>query len=192
MKKILKTKYLLELHKFQPLEAKNIKYELNNDTHRELSEKLYANALTLLKDDRKLLPLNSWENYYYLPLEEAGHQGFYHHLQNGVKVNKISVKDLTNIPMNSVVIIGLHKDNSTAYKPYKISAQSKKIITDLSKNHRVILNLFGSPYGLRDLDIKDTSVVVISYENNEHSMKVTAEAYLGKHKIWGKLPITLK
>lgn len=30
---------------------------------------------------------------------------------------------------------------------------------------------------------------MISYENNEHSLKTTAEAYLGKRKIHGRLPV---
>ena len=37
---------------------------------------MYSNALTLLKDDKKLLPLNCKETYYYVPLEEAPFQTF--------------------------------------------------------------------------------------------------------------------
>lgn len=189
VRKILKTKYHLGLHQFKPLDAKNIEYELNNDSHKMLSEKLYANALTLIKDEQKLLPLNQQEVYYYLPLEEANYQEFKNVLQKEINLKKISTKEIYSIPKNSVIIIGLHKDNSTAYKPYKISAQSKKVILELAKNHRVILNVFGNPYALRDMDIKNISTLLISYENNEHSLKTTAEAYLGKHKIHGNLPV---
>ena len=104
-------------------------------------------------------------------------------------VKKISPKDIAQIPEGAEVIIGLHKDNSTAYKPYKISSQSKKIIADLSRKNKVILNVFGSPYALKDIEIKDISTLLVSYENNEHSLKTTAEAYLGKHKIHGRLPV---
>ncbi|MDO4762812.1 MAG: glycoside hydrolase family 3 protein [Flavobacteriaceae bacterium] len=189
VKKILKTKYLLGLANFKALDFQQIQYELNNDSHRQLSEKLYANALTLIKDEKKLLPLKSEKPYYYLPLEEAEHKVFASTLAQEIDLKKISAKEIGNIPNNSVVIIGLHKDNSTAYKPYKISAQSKKIISDLAEKHQIILNVFGSPYALRDIDIKDISTILISYENNEHSLKTTAEAYLGKHKIHGKLPV---
>ena len=92
---------------------------------------------------------------------------------------------------NSVVIVGLHKDNSTAYKPYKISSESKKLISKISKRNYLILNVFGSPYALQDIDINDISAVLVSYENNQYSMKVTAEAYLGKHKIQGRLPVVV-
>lgn len=191
VKKILKTKYLLGLQNFKTLNAKNIQNELNNESHRKLSEKLYANALTLIKDEQGLLPLNKKENYYYLPLEEASYQVFKSELEKVVSIKTISSKEIADIPENSVVIVGLHKDNSTAYKPYRISVQSKNIITQLAKKHRVILNIFGSPYALRDIDIKDVSTLLVSYENNEHSLKTTAEAYLGKHKIHGRLPVVV-
>ena len=191
VKKILKTKYLLGLQNFKSVDEKDIEEKLNNDSHRIISEKLYANALTLIKDEQKLLPLKKGKTYYYLPLEEAPYQGFEKALAEGVVIKKISPREAAQIPQGEVVIIGLHKDNSTAYKPYRISSQSKKIITDLSRKNKVILNVFGSPYALKDVDIKDISTLLISYENNEHSLKTTAEALLGRHKIHGRLPLVV-
>lgn len=191
VKKILKTKYLLGLQNFKPLDEKDIKEKLNNDSHRIISEKLYANALTLIKDEQNLLPLQNGKIYYYLPLEEAPYQVFERILEKEIIIKKILPKDIVQIPEGAEVIIGLHKDNSTAYKPYKISSQSKKIIADLSRKNKVILNVFGSPYALKDIEIKDVSTLLVSYENNEHSLKTTAEAYLGKHKIHGRLPVVV-
>ena len=191
VKKILKTKYLLGLQNFKPLDEKDIKEKLNNDSHRIISEKLYTNALTLIKDEQKLLPLQNGKTYYYLPLEEAPYHIFERVLEEEIIIKKVLPSDITLIPEGAEVIIGLHKDNSTAYKPYRISSQSKKIITDLLKKNKVILNVFGSPYALKDVDIKDISTLLISYENNEHSLKTTAEALLGRHKIHGRLPVVV-
>ena len=126
-----------------------------------------------------------------MPLEEAPYQVFEKNLEEGAVIKKISPREVAQIPQGEVVIIGLHKDNSTAYKPYRISSQSKKIIADLSRKNKVILNVFGSPYALRNVDIKDISTLLISYENNEHSLKTTAEALLGRHKIHGRLPVVV-
>ena len=81
------------------------------------------------------------------------------------------------------------RDNSTAYKPYKISDSSKKILSDLSENQNVILNVFGSAYALKDVDISKVSTVLVAYENNDDSMTATAKALNGKTKIWGRLPV---
>ena len=190
VKKILKTKYLLGLQNLRPLSSEGINNVLNNDSHAKISEKLYANALTLLKDEKQLFPLREKE-VYYLPLEEASHEVFLQELSKEIKVKKISFKEILSIPENAVVIIGLHKDNSTAYKPYKISWESKRLINQVKSRNKVILNVFGSPYALQDVDISGISSVLVSYENNLLSMKATAEAYLGKQKINGRLPVVV-
>ena len=190
VKKILKTKYLLGLQNLRPLSSEGINIALNNDSHAKISEKLYANALTLLKDEKQLFPLREKE-VYYLPLEEASHEVFLQELSKEIKVKKISSKEIQSIPEKAVVIIGLHKDNSTAYKPYKISWESKRLINQVKSRNKVILNVFGSPYALQDVDISGISSVLVSYENNPLSMKATVEAYLGKQKINGRLPVVV-
>lgn len=189
VKKILKTKYLLGLQNLKSLNPENINEDLNNASHAELSEKLYANAITLLKDEKNLLPLSCSETYYYLPLEEAPFQTFADYLNLGTTVKVISKTEIAQIPENSTVIVGFHKDNSTAYKSYKISQESKDILAELSKKQNIILDVFGSPYALKDVDISIISTVLVSYENNDLSMKASAKALLGKTKISGKLPV---
>lgn len=189
VKKILKTKYLLGLQNLKSINSENINEDLNNASHAELSEKLYSNAITLLKDEKNLLPLSCSETYYYLPLEEAPFQTFVENLNLGTTVKLISKNEIAQIPENSTVIVGFHKDNSTAYKSYKISQESKDILAELSKKQNVILDVFGSPYALKDVDISTISTVLVSYENNDLSLKASAKAILGKTKISGKLPV---
>ena len=189
VKKILKTKFLLGLQDLKPINPENINVDLNNTSHAEISEKLYANAITLLKDEKNLLPLSCSKTYYYLPLEEAPFQTFVENLNFGTTINLISKEEISQIPENSTIIVGFHKDNSTAYKPYKISQNSKDILTELSKKQNVILDVFGSPYALKDIDIASISTILVSYENNDLSMKASAKALLGKTKISGKLPV---
>ena len=189
VKKILLTKYFLGLHQYTPRNPENIDYDLNNDSHKKIVQNLYSNALTLLKDEKKLLPLKSEKTYYYVPLEEAQYQNFAERVNINSNVILKKASEISSIPVNSTVIIGFHKDNSTAYKPYKISAESKKILAELAKKHQVILNVFGSPYALKDVNISKVSTVLVAYENNEDSMNTTAEALNGKTKIWGRLPV---
>lgn len=186
VKKILLTKYFLGLTQYTPKNPENINADLNNDSHIQLVQNLYSNALTLLKDEKKLLPLTG-KQMYYVPLEEAPYQTFANRLGNNVVIKKAG--EITTIPAGSTVIVGFHKDNSTAYKPYKISSESKKILSDLTRNQNVILNVFGSAYALKDIDISKVSTVLVSYENNDDSMNATADALNGKTKIWGKLPV---
>ncbi|MET3537586.1 glycoside hydrolase family 3 protein [Chryseobacterium limigenitum] len=188
VKKILLTKYYLGLTQYNPKNPENVNQDLNNDSHKNLVQNLYSNALTLIKDDKKLLPLNG-KQVYYVPLEEAPYQTFASQLGSNIVIKKAG--EINSIPKNSTVIVGFHKDNSTAYKPYKISDLSKKVLSDLTKNQKVILNVFGSAYALKDIDISKVSTVLVSYENNDDSMTATANAFNGKTKIWGRLPVSV-
>ena len=189
VKKILLTKYYLGLNQYEPRNPENINYDLNNASHSAIVQKMYANALTLIKDDKKMLPLNCKGIYYYVPLEEAPYQTFLDQLNLNATIIIKKASEISTIPANSNVIVGFHKDNSTAYKPYKISNESKKTLAELSKNQNVILNVFGSAYALKDVDISKISTVLVSYENNDDSMIATAKALCGQTKIWGKLPV---
>ncbi|MGA9211969.1 glycoside hydrolase family 3 protein [Kaistella sp.] len=189
VKKILLTKYFLGLNEYQPRNPENINEDLNNDSHKILVQNLYANALTLIKDDKKLLPLNCKETHYYVPLEEAPYQTFLDQLNLNSTIILKKPSEISTIPANSMVIVGFHKDNSSAYKPYKISAESNKVLADLSKNQNIILTVFGSPYALKDVDISKVSTVLVAYENNDDSMTATAKALCGATEISGKLPV---
>ncbi|WP_454059986.1 glycoside hydrolase family 3 protein [Elizabethkingia ursingii] len=191
VKKILLTKYYLGLPNFKKINTNNINNDLNNESHALLSEKLYANALTLLKNDQKLLPLQKNETVYYVPLEEAPYKTFASELGNNINLIVKKANEIGSIPSGAKVIVGFHKDNSTAYKPYKISAASKAVLNKLSGNTKVILDVFGSPYALMDVDIQNILAVLVSYENNEYSQKAAAKAFTGQTKINGRLPVLI-
>ncbi|REC60425.1 glycoside hydrolase family 3 protein [Chryseobacterium pennae] len=188
VKKILLTKYFLGLTQYTPKNPENINADLNNDSHKTLVQNLYSNALTLIKNNQRLLPISGWNaKVYYVPLEEGPYQTFANKLGSNVIIKKVS--EINTIPAGSTVIVGFHKDNSTAYKPYTISAESKKILADLTKNQNVLLTVFGSAYALKDIDISKVSTVLVAYENNDDSMNAAADALNGKTRIWGKLPV---
>ena len=186
VKKILLTKYFLGLDQYAPRNPEHINTDLNDDSHKVLVQHLYSNALTLLKDEKKLLPV-SGKQIYYVPLEEAPYQTFANRLGSNIIIKKAA--EIKSIPANSTVIAGFHKDNSTAYKPYKISEASKKVLAELTRNQNVILTVFGSAYALKDIDLSKVSTVLVAYENNDDSMTATADALNGKTKIWGRLPV---
>ena len=170
----------------------NINHDLNNESHTLLVQNLYSNALTLLKNKANLLPLNKTEKYYYIALEEGPYQYYYQSLNRLKNIVIVNPNELEKIPQGAKVIVGLHKDNSTAYKPYKISEETKTILAQLTENHPVILNLFGSPYALKDVDLSKISSILVSYENNEDAMEATAKAMHGFTKISGRLPVLVK
>lgn len=190
VKKILLTKAYLKLNeKPTVLLADHINELLNDASHEALSEKLYANALTLLKNDAKILPLNCKETYYHISLEEAQSPIFEQAILLKGTFKKVEENQISNIPMGSKILISLHKDNSTAYKPYKISEKSIALIHQLSEKYSVIVVVFGSPYSIKEIPTTKIKALLVSYENNIPSYKATSKALFGEKPINGKLPV---
>lgn len=190
VKKILITKYFLGLKNYQIKKEFDIN-QLKTNQHSVLIKKIYENAITLIKNDNNIIPLSFNDKIYYLPLEEAPYETFEQELKKYGNITILSKTEIDHLPSHSKIVIGIHKDNSTAYKPYQISEESKEIISKISKNHKIILNIFGSPYALKDIDISSISSVLVSYENHNDAMEATAKALFGKNKICGKLPVSI-
>ncbi|MEC5393997.1 glycoside hydrolase family 3 N-terminal domain-containing protein [Bergeyella sp. RCAD1439] len=191
VKKVLRTKYFLGLDRYEPRTVENIHKDLNNESHKVLNRKLYANALTLLKDEKKMLPLKADETYYYVPLEEAPHEILAAQLGQGVRLVFRAASEVSTIPEGAKVIVGVHKDNSTAYKSYRISEESKAVLKQLAAKHDVLLTVFGSPYALRDVNLEQCSTVLVAYENNEDAMRAAAGGLLGRTPVKGRLPVSI-
>lgn len=194
VKKILMAKYYVGLNNWKPLDATNILQDLNSPKFTELTYKLYENAATVIKNEENIIPLQNLSNIKvaYVPLEEAEHDRFYQNLNFHVPVDLVEIKSATEVSKlknYDYVIIGLHKSNETAYKSYKISAVSKTIIQSISKQNPTILALFGSPYGLMDLDLMNTKSVMVFYQNVNTTQDIAAGLIFGATDAKGKLPV---
>ena len=58
VRKILRAKYRVGLYNFQPIPTYGIKEELNTTGTKLLKQHLYENAITLAKDDNRIIPFN--------------------------------------------------------------------------------------------------------------------------------------
>lgn len=190
VQKILEIKYLLGLTEFKPLPVDSIREQLNTPRHHDMSRRIYANALTLIQNHKNTLPFTPKQKIYYLPLEEGAYDGFEKELKNIGNIQTISPKDALNLPKDTQILIALHKDNTTPYKPYKISNETQKIIKKLKKDKGITLSLFGSPYGLMDIDLTKIDAVILAYENNLPAWQATAKG-LYSGQMPGKLPVKI-
>lgn len=196
VQKILMAKYRVGLHQTPKLSTQDLMKELNKVEYAKTTYNLYEKAMTLVKNEGDLLPIRNLTDtkIAYVPLEEADHEYFHTCLKFQMPVELISVKSLKDterLKGFDAVIIGVHKSNETAYKSYKIADSSKKIIQQIAENHPTILTLFGSPYGLMDLDLTDVSSVLVMYQNLKDTHAIAASAIFGGVGIQGKLPVDI-
>lgn len=194
VKKILMTKYMVGLNNPKPIDTKNLMQDLNNVRYSQTIYALYENAMTLVENKDNLIPLKklAGKRFAYVPLEEGESGNFNENMNFHIQVDEVkisSTNEISKLKDYDYVIIGVHKSNETPYKSFKISEDSKQIIASISAQNRTILVLFGSPYGLMELNLKDIKSVLVMYQNLSDTHNLAAGAIFGASDIKGRLPV---
>lgn len=194
VKKILMAKYYVGLNKVTPIDTKNLIEDLNHSAYEYLNTKLYELAATVIKNEDETLPIKNLSDVKiaYVPLEESDYQQFYTNLQFHATTDLVKLKsasEVSKLKEYDYVIVGLHKSNETAYKSYKISGNSQAIIKAVSAQNSTIVTLFGSPYGLMNLDLSKTKAALVMYQNLDLTHNAAAGIIFGAIGAKGKLPV---
>ena len=191
VKKILNAKYFVGLSTIKELNSSNIYEKLNSDTHKNLTERIFKEAITVVKNDHDFLPFSENDDspIFHLPLESQEHSVFTKELNRFKNIKTISNLDIHQLPKNSKIILSVIKDTSTPYKPYTLSNEQLSIVRIISKKFLTILVNFTSPYSLKNVPIEDIKSIIITYQNNEYTQKLTPQLIFGKLNSQGKITV---
>lgn len=195
VKKILMAKYFAGLHQFQPLNTTNVFEDLNSDENAALTFKIFEDAITIVKNEDNVLPIQDvTKKIAFVPLEQTDYKVFYEHLRKHADVQLVKVENpsqLSKLAGYDYVIYGAFLSNETVYKPYKLSANSKAILKATPTDKKSILSLFTSPYGLKDLDLETIDGVIINYQNTDQTKQISPQIIFGSVPSKGKLPVSV-
>jgi len=193
VKKILMAKYLVGLNNFQPLKSDNVFDDLNSDENLALIQKIYEEASTVVKNDEQVLPIKDvTSKIAFVPLEQTDYNEFYTHLRKYADVDLVKISNAAQINALAnydYIIYGAFLSNESVYKPYKLSANSKAILESTPAHKKSVLTLFTSPYGLKDLNLKNIDAVLVEYQNTINTKQIAPQVIFGAIGANGKLPV---
>mgnify|MGYP003407080465 FL=1 len=197
VKKILKYKYKAGLNKYKPIAIPNLIQDINPLENEALQYQLYENAVTVLKNDKNLLPIKdlNLQKIAYVKLGDDFNSKFVSTLKKYADVTEVNATtiDSLNIKLKdySSVIIGYHK----ADKPWKnndFTTTEILWLKEIAKNNTVILDVFAKPYSLLPItNFDDIEGLIVSYQNNDIAQEVSAELLFGAIEAKGKLPVSI-
>ena len=197
VKKVLRAKYKVGLNNYEPVGLYNLSEDLNRLKDDVLYEELMENALTIVKNTNNILPFRNLEtkSFAYVELGDDSGNTFYEALKKYTKIHKIEsddFQDLTNkLNAYNTVIVGFHRSNDNPWKPYKFNESQLNWISEISKTHQVILDVFVKPYALIDLkDISDIEGIVVSYQNSRIAQEKSAQLLFGAIPSKGVMPVS--
>ncbi|WP_432220863.1 glycoside hydrolase family 3 N-terminal domain-containing protein [Flavobacterium sp. TMP13] len=196
VKKILRYKYKAGLNNYKPIKLQNLQSDLNAPQKEALQYQLYANAITVLKNDNDILPIkNLNQNIAYVKMGDDVNSAFVTTLKKYTTVTEVSDSNIDSLNLQlkeyDTVIIGFHKKN-TAWAPYDFSAEELVWLQKIAENNKVIVDVFTKPYALLPITNFDTvEGLVVSYQNADVAQIVSAEILFGSVGARGKLPVSI-
>lgn len=198
VRKILKTKYWVGLHEFEPLKVENLMADLHTVEDDLLNRRLVESSITLVQNKNEVLPIKqlATNKVAYVKLGKHNNGTFVRRLNDYTKVDVISGNTIAEISNKlkdyETIIVGFHTSLG-AYANYKIGDADLLILEDIAKNHKVILNVFASPYSLLKIKSFDhIDGIIVSYQNTELAQDISAQMIFGAVDIKGALPVNIK
>ncbi len=200
-KKVLRYKYRLDLANYQPQPEQYVDNDLHQEKYNNLKQRLYNEAVTMIRNDRETLPLDKSQKIAVLTfgktdkvgakLKAAGYDVNTYLLYE--ELNTISKKNIINELKNyQQVVVNVQNTSIYATRDFGINSYLTDFVYEISKDNKIILNLFACPYALNKFTFKKTpSAVVIGYEDTPCAMNAVADVLVGKLNPVGKLPVSI-
>lgn len=203
VKKILNAKYKLGLHNgFNKLSNENIYDKLHTSDSKNLNEKLYAEAATLVKNEKNFLPIHILDttNFASLSLRGDKNSVFQQFLNKYAEFTHYNLaKDnldlgdysqlMDQLSQYETVVVGLHGMNNTASKRFGLKSEDMLFLQNLSEQTNVVLTVFGNAYSLKYLH--SFPHVLMMYEDNNITQKLAPQMLFGAKPVKGKLPVSV-
>lgn len=202
-RKLLMLKYNSGLSCMKEICTDHLDRDLHPVSSDILNRQLYKEAITLVKNQYDLIPLTFLDRRKIaaLSIGDTTITTFQQTLGNYAPV------DFFNLPSSfslrsadsiynllasyNLLIIGIRNISSSPAKKYGISDAALALINKCSLSGKVILDIFGSPYSLELLRNPATlDAIMVSYEDNVVSQKLSAEILFGGLEAKGQLPVT--
>ena len=196
VRKILMAKYWAGLNNYKPVVLENISKDINSYEDRVFNQELVENSITLIKNDG-VLPIRDLANnkVAYVKLGNKNGSKFVSRLKDYTKVDVISGNNLdqilTRLKGYKTVIVGFHTTTG-AYASYNIADEDLVKLQAIARKHKVILDVFASPYSLLKLkSFTNINAILVSYQSSDLAHDISAQMIFGALDIKGKLPVNI-
>lgn len=192
VKKILTYKYILNAHKFKPINTATLNSRVNSSKSKWVQRKIYDEVITLIQNKDNLLPLKDLDKNNISSVaigvdSETTFQqwlGRYTKTQNYQAQTDAQVTDIINkVKNDDILIVSIHSS--------KIGDPTIQQL--IKSNPRTIITLFDSPYRLDNFkaSVAESNSVLVCYDNTESAQISSAKAIFGGISISGRLPISV-
>jgi len=199
-KKILRYKYRLGMANYQPQPVSSIENDLHKAKYYNLKQRLYNEAVTLLKNKNNVLPLDKTHQIAVVTFgkkdnvaEKLAAEGY--DVESFVVDKNIGKDDklriINELNRFKLVVVNIQNTSIYAANNFGITNEMVDFVNVLSKNGNMVFNLFACPYALKKFTFKKSPLaVIVGYEDVQYAVNAVVDVMTGKINPRGKLPVT--
>ncbi len=203
-KRILTIKYRAGLDHRQDIKIKNLYSDLHSIYDENLNLELYANALSILKNENSILPVKVSDTLRIASLM-IGYDDI-RMFQN--RIDDYAIADHFTLPRNpdpervketinklgkyNLIIIGINNTIPAPARNFAISEATIALVDSLLVSKPCILNLFTLPYSVNLFHkIHKARAIVIAYQDNANAYDAVVQVLFGALPASGRIPVSI-
>ncbi len=202
-RRVLAMKYWAGLSKVQPVNGKNLTNRLNSGSTKALIRDLYANSLTLLKNDQNILPLRNIDKKRIatVAINKKEATTFQKRISSyrpsddffiDVTKPEKAAALLSKLSDYDVVVAGVYGLDQRPDKDFGMTPALKTFIDKLIANNRCVITWFGNPYAIASIKSPENAAgLLLAYQENEYTEDLSAQLIFGGIGARGSLPVTI-
>ncbi len=201
--KVLAAKYWAGLNEKKEIQLTGLEAELSSPETVALIRELYANALTLIKNESDLLPVRYMKDKKiatvainrkemtmfqqrlgkYFPADH-----YFINPEDTASTNPL----LRKIKGYDLIITGVFGLDQRPVTGFGIKPGLNTILEELTKADSSIVTWFGNPYALERVPaVSNAGAVLLAYQENDFTEDLSAQLIFGGIGASGKLPVTI-
>lgn len=202
--RVLQFKESRGITNFTSTSSKEIIKWLNRSEAVWVNRQIEEKALTLLKNDDNMLPLNAKTagSTAFLCVDRKAYQSEYKRIVGEYNLpyyymdKKISAKEQTNMLAKLApykqIIVAFGGSNQLGGSGYGIDMSSVKLLNRLAKEKEVVLIHLGNPYALNSFDsLTNYRAVIGAYQFTPSTVAAAMKACFGQIVCEGTLPVSI-
>ena len=200
-KKVLKYKYLSGVWKNKQIDTANLITDLNKPVYYETAKELYQEAITIVKNNNDILPLNKdkFKKKALLIVGTQDNQKISQSLSKYADFKIFSInhnakkrmykKLIKELNDYELVVIAVLNTNISAKRRFGITKSDITLIEKITDQSKTILDIFASPYALNFFDDSKFDAIVLSYHENSTLQDASAKLIMTSVRKFGTLPV---
>lgn len=200
-KKVLRYKYRLGIANYQPQPETSVDNDLHQAKYYNLKQRLYNEAVTMLRNEREMLPLDKSQSIAVVTfgktdnvtakLKKEGYDVTNFLISVDASKEKKS-RIINELKKYQKIIVNIQNTSIYATKNFGITDNTFDFVKEISKNNNVVFNLFACPYALDKFSFKRMpAAIIVGYEDTPEAVNAVVDVMAGKLNPTGKLPVTV-